>query len=387
MDLVLTGNTGALKKTHRIHRVLRPGYTLCIGDTCHDGRPITESYRYQQALAMGIPMVQKKKVEEEFMVKKRKEPFLTKYRPVSLDQVIGHRDAIQQIVTWLEGFNGKPVKSSKVVRAKKVEKTEKVENNAGKRGVFITGPSGIGKTMTAQLIAIAHGYTLIEYYTGMTVNQSHLQKELLLIDSLESHSDGSAIADLIQYSTIPVICIANERVKTVMAVCLDIPFERPLKSAICTALLHVAKAEKIPMTRIELEARCEANGHDIRALLNGLEMGSFTQKDAVIDPFTSTKKLFAKKSIPWTDAEDLVYMDSQLICLLVQEAYPNATQESIDDLCSASEMLSYGDLVHQKIMEDQEWGLLPVSVSCTVAATRMVRGMVSYVGFPKRCRA
>ena len=56
MDVVCTGSI-TVPTGKRIHKVLRPGYVLHAGEQCNDGRPITESWRYQQAQKQGIPIV------------------------------------------------------------------------------------------------------------------------------------------------------------------------------------------------------------------------------------------------------------------------------------------------------------------------------------------
>jgi hypothetical protein len=69
MDIAITGNFNrdSIDNTKRIiHKVLRPGYKLYVGSECNDGRPITESWRYKQALKLGIPIVRKQpQVAEE----------------------------------------------------------------------------------------------------------------------------------------------------------------------------------------------------------------------------------------------------------------------------------------------------------------------------------
>ena len=56
MDIAISGNVEVDKK-YTIHNVLKPGYTLYVGTHCNDGRPITHSWRYKQAIKLGIPIV------------------------------------------------------------------------------------------------------------------------------------------------------------------------------------------------------------------------------------------------------------------------------------------------------------------------------------------
>ena len=57
MDIVCTGKGVVVPVGARIHSVLRKGYTLYAGTACHDGRPITESLRYREAVQHGFPIV------------------------------------------------------------------------------------------------------------------------------------------------------------------------------------------------------------------------------------------------------------------------------------------------------------------------------------------
>ena len=58
-DIVQTGICPP-SKNNRLHKVLRPGYKLQLGTACHDGRPISESWRYQEAKRRSIPIVMKR---------------------------------------------------------------------------------------------------------------------------------------------------------------------------------------------------------------------------------------------------------------------------------------------------------------------------------------
>ena len=66
MNIAISGNLNKDSingKKLTVHKVLRPGYKLYIGSECNDGRPITESWRYKQAIKLGIPII-KEKVDE-----------------------------------------------------------------------------------------------------------------------------------------------------------------------------------------------------------------------------------------------------------------------------------------------------------------------------------
>jgi replication factor C subunit 1 len=345
-------------------KVLRTGTTLYAGIECNDGRPITESFRYKKAKAMGIPIVHLEK-------KERKEMFVEKYKPRTVQEIIGHKDQIKELIAWLQGFPGE------------------------KRGVLITGPPGIGKTTMVHLVAKACGYKVAEYNASDTRSATSLQglglqrlfKEVVVMDEIDGLSGGIGdIAELIKKSRIPIICIANERppkLKPIISITQEIKCSRPMKITVAAAL-----AKKIPgTTKEQIERLCEQSGNDIRSILNTLDFAQgsasrimTTQKDKEDDIFSATFKLMRNKKMSFTEADDLVFTDCNMVPLMVQEAYA-AAATTVDELADAAERLSFGDLISKQVITD--WTLLPHVVSNTTAVTKMVTGQAPNHIFPQ----
>ena len=381
MDIVQTGICAPTTK--RLHKVLRPEYKLQLGSACHDGRPITESWRYIEAKRLGIPIVMKRPPIAPVRYEK-KELLVDKYTPTSIEDIIGHKDAIQQIQQWLSSWTAKS------------------------KGILLTGPPGIGKTSMIHCISAAMGYKVTEYNASdsrsistlqglISLGMKRLQQEVIVMDEIDGLSERGGvgeIADLIRKSLSPIICIANEcppKLKPIINTCLHIKCSRPNKSTIATAVLSIAKKENIVITKMDVEKLCEENGNDIRSILNRLEFyrdGSMTadsNKDASLrlDLFSATQKLMGNKHIPLHAAEDLIYVDYFMIPLMVQEAYLAASKGSLDDIIAASEFISDGDIIQRRIMKTQDWSLLPHVVQTTVSAARTVRGPAPFQIFPQ----
>lgn len=387
----ITGNYINNSKKLNVHKVLKPGYKLYCGIQCNDGRPITESWRYKQAVKMGIPIVRKApSVGSNGSVNgdtETKKMFVDKYSPKSVSDVIGHKEAINQIATWLQSWSA----------AKPPEV----------RGIIVTGPPGIGKTTCIHLIAESLGYKVTEYNASDTRSVSvlrglialgikRLQKEIIVMDEVDGLSERGGVGEialLIKKTITPIICIANEKppkLRPIINACIDIKFNRPNKSTIATALLKVARAEKIEISKVELEDLCEKNGNDIRSILNNLEFygadisESANNKDANLrlDLFSATGRLIGNKRIKMEDAASLVFVDYNMIPLMVQEAYVAASKNSLEDAVRAAEFISCGDLIDKRIHTKHDWGLLPHLVQSTVAAARTVSGPAPFQIFP-----
>jgi replication factor C subunit 1 len=384
MNIAITGNLNkdSLKK-YTIHKVLRPGYKLYVGSECNDGRPITESWRYKQAVKLGIPIIREKPKVAVTNIEKEKEMFVDKYSPKSISDIIGHKEQINQISGWLQSWsNGYPEY----------------------RGLIITGPPGIGKTTTVHLIAKSLGYSVKEYNASdtrsvsvlrgiMALGMKRLVKEVIVMDEIDGLSERGGvgeIAAIIKKSSTPIICIANDKppkLKPILNACIDIKFNRPVKSTIANALLKVANKENIEITKSDLETLCEKSGNDIRSILNNLEFyGSdcINNKDATLrlDLFSATQKLISNKNLSLDDAANLVFVDYNMIPLMVQEAYINSSRGSFEDIIKASDYVSAGDIMDKRIHQKQDWSLLPHFVQNVVAVAKTVSGPPPFQIFP-----
>ena len=375
---------------YTIHPILRPGYTLYIGSECNDGRPITESWLYKQAIKQGNPIVRPSPpvspVSPASLSTRMSRPlWVDKYSPRYVNDIIGHKEQISQIQLWLRSWE------------------QGIPEN---RGLLVTGPPGIGKTTTIHLLIKSLDYHVVEYNASDTRSISvlrgllalgikRLRKEVIVVDEVDGLSERGGvgeIASIIKKTNTPIICIANEKppkLRPIINVCLDIKFTRPMKGTIANSLLRIVKAEGLSMGKVELEQLCEANGNDIRSILNKLEFygnsnSSNSNKDDILrmDLFSATQQLFRQKQASLNEAAEWVFVDYQMVPLMVQEAYL-AASGSVEEAMRASDYLSFGDTLEKRIHQQQDWGLIPDFVQCSVAAAKSVSGLAPFQLFPQ----
>jgi replication factor C subunit 1 len=378
------------RKTVRVC-IPRIGSTLYVGTQCNDGRPITSSWKYKRAVSLGIPIVsvssdEKTPATEKKQTSRETDLLPDKYRPTSLDQVIGHKQEIQQLRSWLQLWE---------------------KGIPNQRGILVSGPPGIGKTTVIHLLSKSLGYTVTEYNASdsRSVNAlrgmfllgvKRLRKEVIVMDEVDGLSERGGVAELatiLRKTTTPIFCIANERppkLKPLLSACVEIRFSRPMRSTIASAIETIAKKENVSITRSELETMCEKNGNDIRAILNQLSFyhqanGQLGDKDTLhrMEPFSVTQRLFAQKRMSWNEATDLVFVDYHLIPLMIQEAYVHAGQDDMEQIAEAAEALSQGDILTRRVYQTQDWGLVPHAISQPICVVKMVSGRAPFQIFPQ----
>lgn len=355
---------------------------LIVGDT------YIHKWKYKKALEMNIPIF-----KVAHILTSHTEPmelWVEKYRPKNTHDIIGNSDALETLRTWLSDW--KPG-----------------------QGAFLTGPPGVGKTSSVHIVANACGYDIIEYNASdarsattirtmfETAERSQYvgKRRLFLMDEVDGMSSGDRggvgeLTRIIRKAPFPIVCIANERTSPRMrpfnTCCIDIRFQRPFKSIIAKTLLAtVCKKENIQLKQSDLEMMCEQNGNDIRQIINHLQFQTSTAgncKDALqrLDAFSATGKLFGSKQLSIDDRMNLVFVDFNMVPLMVSEAYVAASGKSsqpMENCAKAADCMSDWDLIDTKIHKGMNWGLLPAATTSIVRVAANACGPAPFQIFPQ----
>jgi hypothetical protein len=311
-----------------------------------------------------------------------KELWVDKYSPKTVKEIIGHSTVAAQVAQWLSLSVRPP----------------------GEKGLLLTGPPGIGKSTLIRVVAKELGYHVAESNASdartasvlrgqIALGMRRLRKEIIVMEEADGCDRGGAaeLALLIQKSPTPIICVANDAraVASLAKVCLHLKVARPSKSVIAAAMEVIAKKEGMSVTRVEIDAMIENSGNDIRAVLNALQargkgVAVAAEKDATLrmDLFSATQRLMSHKRLPWTEAEDLVFVDHHMVPLMVQECYLTASR-SLEEAVAASDRISEGDLIQRRLFSSQDWSLLPSVVAGTVSVAKTVSGPAPFQIFPR----
>ena len=225
-----------------------------------------------------------------------------KYKPDNCKSIIGQQgdnSNMNKLKLWLLNWNrhrshGETPDSKHVARI----------NGAVAKAALLSGPPGVGKTVTAYLVSKELGYDVVELNASDTRSRKKLQKSLLdtlnttivtsiigsnstkkwilLMDELDGMlgtDDRGGITELIKVikeCKVPIVCICNDRnhqqIRNLSIHCFDLRFNKPRVQLIKASMMSICFKENIkikPEALTELIVGCE---QDVRQILNNLSM-------------------------------------------------------------------------------------------------------------------
>ncbi|MBP1908665.1 replication factor C large subunit [Methanolobus bombayensis] len=218
-----------------------------------------------------------------------------KYRPVSLDDVVGHKKVIGDLRKWGEQWElGIP----------------------DKRAAILHGQAGIGKTSSAHALARDMGWEVIELNASdqrtagviekvagsastMQTLTGNSQKRLVILDeadNLHGNSDrggARAIVNVIKKSSQPIVLIANDIYglsSTLRSLCLELKFGSVQSRSMIPALKKIAAQEGVMCGAGVIEKIAGSADGDFRSAVNDLQAISMGRTEIFVEDISTSDR-------------------------------------------------------------------------------------------------
>lgn len=293
-----------------------------------------------------------------------------KYKPQTLENIIGNKSTIQNIVKWLENWNTTKTDSKNIC-------------------ALLSGINGIGKTLTVELLIQKLDLNPIQLSPDENADKEYITKTIIPsikrsksftgkqnifvihdIDCYDDYGFISSIVTCLKETKIPVIATCNNRydqnLKPILIYCLDMKFQKPSSNDINKFLKPFLKKENIVITDAKLNQLIEDSNNDIRSILNNLHFyNNTTSKDKTINNIFEVTKLFMSQNIELQDKQILFWMNHDILPLMIHENYPMNTIKMknetayLHNIASSVDSLSDIDILDKNIHINGNWELLP----------------------------
>ncbi len=306
----------------------------------------------------------------------RRIPWIIKYRPRRLADVVNQDNAKKQFIDWLESWlKGRPTK----------------------KAVLLYGPAGCGKTSLVEAAAHEYGLELVEMnasdfrrkqdieriaQTAARMRSLFARGKIILLDEVDGISGTAdkgaidAILHLIQMSRYPVVMTANnpwdQKLRPLRDAAIMIPFKRLTERHVILVLKRICEAEKIECEDAALREIYKRSEGDLRSAINDLQaiaegygrvtlslvraLSSYRNRE--YSPFEALQKMFnARYLFQAKSAISQANIDYETMMIWINEHIPTYYEDP-EEISRAYDALSRADVYMGRIRRTGAWDLL-----------------------------
>ena len=319
-------------------------------------------------------------------------PWVEKYRPRRIDDVVGNPKAKKAFVAWLNKWlAGRP----------------------DKKAALLYGPPGCGKTSLVHAAAIQLNLELVEANASDVRTSETLRRrifraategslfgargKLILLDEVDGISPREdrggleTILELIDVSYHPVVLTANDpwdpRLRVLRAKCTMIEFRKLGIRDITKVLREICRREGVECDYSVLRAiagNCEG---DLRAAINDLQSIAMGRRRITLDDLEvlgyRAKQLNMFEVVRYVltarrpeSAKAVLSMpslDYEMLMQWLNENIPYQYSPSLVAIADAYDALSRADMLLGRIRRKQLWSLLPYALDLMTAGVASAR--------------
>ncbi|MCS7104922.1 MAG: replication factor C large subunit [Thermofilaceae archaeon] len=345
------------------------------------------------------------------MEERIKVPWVEKYRPSTIDDVIGNPDSKREFIAWL----------NKWLAGKTPEK----------KAVILHGPPGCGKTSLVHAATKQLGLELVEVNASDVRTSEALRRRVLRaaiegtlsgarskiilldeVDGISPREDAGGletITEIIRSSRHPVVLTANDpwhpSLRDLRNLCELIEFKKIGVREIVKVLSDICKREGVDCDPAVIKAIAENSEGDLRAAINDLQSIAAGRRAVTLgdleilgyrakqlNMFEVVRIVLTSKRIESAKAVlSMPSLDYEMLIQWLNENIPYQYSPSLLAIADAYEALSKADVILARIKREQAWTLLPYALDLITAGVAGARDkppfkFVKY-NFPYKLRA
>ena len=322
-------------------------------------------------------------------------PWVIKYRPKNINEVVNQDEAKQKLIAWLKAWE---------------------EGRVGKKAVLLHGPAGCGKTSLVEALARTFKYQLFEMNASDSRRKTDIERiaklasqtsgltgrKLILldeVDGLDPRADEGgveALVEVIENTRNPIIMTANnpyrDHLRPLREIAEIIQMKRLSEKDVITVLDRICKAENLQCDLAALTEIAKRSGGDLRSAINDLEAASAFNKKVTIDtvkavavyrnrvyaPWEALQKLFnATYIFQAREAATSTDLSHDEFITWINEHIPTY-YETPEEVWRAYEALSRADVYLGRIVKTQNWDLLSYALEMMGPGVAFARSAYKY---------